>query len=120
MLREKKAVKPNLLTPFAHLCRGARRKITFVMDAAGVTRLQIVSSIGIGNSYDQCKRLSFVFSRIIMPYVIPKAVKHLNVRSRNLPTRGAPVGRGPASPYPEPTEAALEGCKSIYPVMQNP
>jgi hypothetical protein len=45
------------------------------MDSTGVRRLQIVSSIGIGNSYDQCKKLSFVFSRIIMPYVIARTVK---------------------------------------------
>ena len=48
-----------------------------MMDSTGVRRLQIVSSIGIGNSYDQCKKLSFVFSRIIMPYVIARTVKDL-------------------------------------------
>jgi hypothetical protein len=47
-------------------------------DPGGVKKLQIVSSIGIGDSWDQVTQLSFVFSRIIMPYVIAPTVKDLN------------------------------------------
>jgi hypothetical protein len=59
------------------------------MDSTGVRRLQIVSSIGIGNSYDQCKKLSFVFSRIIMPYVIARTVKDLKRSYWRKPKRAA-------------------------------
>merc|ERR1712166_1037229 len=56
----------------------ATRDMVGCMESSGVKKLQIVSSIGIGDSWDQVKQLSFVFSRIIMPYVIAPTVKDLN------------------------------------------
>merc|ERR1712166_611495 len=59
-------------------CASDRETLCTAIHGSGVKKLQIVSSIGIGDSWDQVKQLSFVFSRIIMPYVIAPTVKDLN------------------------------------------
>lgn len=65
------------------------RNIMESMESSGVKKLQIVSSIGIGDSWEQVKKLSFVFSRIIMPYVIAPTVKDLNAAEAFLLSEGS-------------------------------
>ena len=37
-------------------------------------KLMVISSIGVGDSFEQCKKLSFLFTRVLMPFVITKGI----------------------------------------------